>query len=83
MDEVLRHFLVFFPLFTFIRFKFRRLTLVSFILLPFFGEWIQGYFPASWGFLFEWGDVAVNYVSSLTGWAAVAAYYEQLPEEDS
>lgn len=76
MDELFRHFTVFFFLFVIIRLKFKRYILPSFIILPCIGEVIQIWFPSEWMFVFEWNDMLLNYVSASIGWAIIAAIRE-------
>jgi energy-coupling factor transporter transmembrane protein EcfT len=73
MDEFLRHAVVFLPLFIILRWKFKKFIVPLFVLLPFVGEAVQLWFPSDWGFQFEWGDVAINYFASATGWSLMAA----------
>jgi hypothetical protein len=77
MDELIRHFLLFFPLFIIIRWKIKSWVISLFITLPFIGEAIQLH-PVfqNWGFTFEWHDILINYVSALTGWSLVSAIRE-------
>lgn len=77
MEELLRHFIVFFTLFIFIRLKVKRYIIASFILLPFIGEVIQLIPQLSiFNFQFEWSDVLINYSSALFGWTSIAAIRE-------
>ena len=77
MDELLRHFIVFFPLFVFIRWKFKKWVIAAFIILPAVGEAIQ-LTPIfqHWEFQFEWYDMLINYVSSATGRSFMSAIRE-------
>jgi len=76
MDDILRHSLVFIPLFFLLRWKLKTWIVPLFIIVPFIGEAVQIIFPQSWGFQFEWEDVAINYFSSAAGWALMAAIRE-------
>jgi glycopeptide antibiotics resistance protein len=76
MDELFRHWIVFFLLFFFIRLKYKKYTIILFLLLPLIGEVVQIFFHANWGFVFEWEDVLLNYLSAGMGWSVVAALRE-------
>jgi hypothetical protein len=77
MNELIRHFIVFFPLFVFIRWKFKKWTPISFLIFPAVGEIIQ-ITPIFqyWEFQFEWDDMLINYISSAMGWSFMSAIRE-------
>jgi len=70
--SVIRHAIVFIPLFTFLyiilmRLEMGPLLMLIFIITPILGEVIQLGFPRQWGFNFELTDIIINYSSSYIG----------------
>lgn len=71
-DSIIRHSIVFIPLFTLLYIILTRegsssLLIIFFIFIPYVGEIIQLGFPKEWEFQFEIQDIIINYVSSIIG----------------